>query len=195
MSTPPQNRKPSLLRILRVLFVFIGIPLLLMGAMFPILNALGVVPLSGTWYSDLGLTFAILAVVIALCEWFIPFSPHTSRSIYKLGKLRKLFRRNIESLLDKSNKRGAIIVYTTDHQVAHEINLVTHVLWVQSLRVQGQLSEVRAEVVKRHRVNADHVCAAVFHDLEPDDYIIWNDPSRPIPVPVFPNEATTINWQ
>jgi len=59
--------------------------------------------------------------------------------------------------------------------------------------MREQLSDTRKRPIQRHRVGTGYVCAAVFYDLDPDDYMVWGEVNEATSVPVFPNEVTTVN--
>lgn len=103
---------------------------------------------------------------------------------------------------------GALILYTEDHQVGQKVTAYPQKYWtlnksnsavekMRSLRT-NQDDRFSQSIVKRHRINDFHICAAIFI-LKPDDYIVWigeRKPTRffrkPTSVPVFAKEVTAI---
>lgn len=104
-------------------------------------------------------------------------------------------RRQVEAALDRRLGKGALIVLTADRQVAHEVRAISQLIWVRSPNACDQLSETHKETVRRHRAGTGYVCAAIYRGLDPDDYMVWSDANHPTSVPVFPNEATLVDWR
>jgi len=171
-----------------------------------VLNVLGIVYLPGSWLNALRIMFAALGIIVAYCQWVLPVSPPrlestllddhtqpipTSDTNHDLETLRQ----QIEGALDKRLRKGALIVLTSDHQVAHEIKVASQLAWVRSSNAHDQLSGIYKETVKRHRVGTGYICAAIYRSLDADDYVVWSDTNQPTSTPVFENEAIIVDWR
>ncbi len=191
----------------RVLLISTGLLLPTLVAALMTLNVLGIVRLSGPWLADLEIAFATLGVIIAYCQWVLPVSPplsvdtslddHTHQLVSTSGTNRdlKVFRRQVEGALDRRLRKGALIVLTSDHLVAHEIKVASQLACVRSASAYDHLSEIHKETVKRYRIGTGYICAAVYRHLAADDYMVWSDTNQPTSVPVFANEATIVDWR
>ncbi len=171
-----------------------------------IFNALHVIYLPGSWFSALEVMFTALSIIIAYCQWVLPVSSsslagipldnHTqSAPVSDIDLDLETLRQRIEGALDKRLRKGALIVLTSDHQVAQEIKVVSQLAWVRSSNAHDQLGEVHKETVKRHRAGSGYICAAIYRYLDANDYIVWSDTNQPTSTPVFENEVVIVDWR
>jgi hypothetical protein len=204
MSTSAQNRQPRPQK--RMLLISTGLLLLALVAALMTLNVLNIVTLPSSWFNALGVMFAALGIIIAYCQWVLPVSPPRLLSTLLANRTQpvptsdsnhdlKTLRQQIEGALDKRLRKGALIVLTSDRQVAHEIKVASQLTWVRSPNAPDQLSQIYKETVKRHRVGTGYICAAIYRYLDADDYVVWSDTNQPTSTPVFENEATIVDWR
>jgi hypothetical protein len=184
----------------RILLLFAGLILLLLGVIPLFLNALGVVSISSAWFNVLEASLTMLGVFVAIGQWTFPSWWHLfNQGQGAVHRGKRVFCQQVKHGLNKFLGRAALVVFAEDHEVACEVSLVDRRSWVQCPPdARDRLVPLRREVVRSYRVrirwlDAGYVHAAVFRDLDPGDYVAWFDVSQPIFVPVFPNEVAVVD--
>ncbi len=178
----------------RVIIVALSIVLLTLGTLFLILNILGTIAINIKWVQTVTLIINFTGLICAIGQWLLPVSPSSSMERKVLRTNRELFRRQIEQELDFKSHRGSLIVYMDEHEVGHDLFIVSQHLWVQS-QDRDHIQETRRTVVKRYSVNDHYVCAAVFRSLESNDYMLWLDVQHPTSVFIRENEVMSLDWR
>jgi hypothetical protein len=175
---------------IRIVLACGGLILLVLAGALLLLSPQSILFFSDSRSKALEITIAILGVLAAFGQWLFPFSPPKRAST----DYQRIFRQQLKNDLNELLSKGTLVAFTTDHEVAWEISLLPHLLWHRSLPDRReQLSETRKQIVRRYRVGSGIVCAAVFRDLNPDDYMVWVDVNQAISVPVFPNEVAAVD--
>jgi hypothetical protein len=185
----------------RLILASIGSLALATGATLLILYGLGIIVINSVGQNALGALMTLLGVACTFGQWLFPFpaafpspaSAGTAPEPLNLdSQAHEAFRQHVQNELDSRLLKGTVIVYMDDHYVGQEIHLVTQRAWTNSHLMPIHPAKIRTAPIKRYRILDRYVCAAVFRNLDEDDYITWFDATQPTSIPVFSNEVTVI---
>jgi len=196
----------------RLLIALSGALLLSTTVLLTLLNALSVFHLSAIWLTFLDVVLTVLGVGGTLGQWLIPLT--APLSISATGSLSpesrvithdqttlspvEVLRRIVETELNPRLPKGALVIVTGERALSMPIHLIPHRTWLTATSAQaipGPLPGTHTEYVKHIRCGESVLCAAIFRDQVPDEYLAQSDFHASTSVPIFEHESSSIDWR